>query len=181
MTKTTRRWFVTGLSALALAGFAMTGCGGGGQADISVPSGNRFEPASYPGDWTGDWNNTTFGSTGSAKITFTNDGAASKLTIRHELGGNILGLGAATPETFEGTYTATGITMTGSSTRFGEMTLTIDNEGRITGQGVNVPNPTIDRVDFTGVITPTRIDINYTVTFAVGPAAKGTASVVKQP
>lgn len=180
MTRRTRRWFLWGAPMAALASLYGLGCGGGHKG-IPIPPGNRFQPAVYPGDWLGDWHNTTYATTGSAKITFTNDTPTSTLTIRHELGGSVLGLGTATPETFQGTYTSTGITMTGTSARFGDMTLTIQENGSFVGSGVNLPNPAISRVDFNGVITPSRIDINYTVTFAIGTVARGNASVVKQP
>ena len=165
---------------MLLLGLWGIGCGGGSKT-INVPPGNTFQPTVYPGDWTGTWNNTTYGTTGSAKLTFTNDSGLSKLTIRHELGGNVLGSGAPAPETFEGTYTTSGITMTGTSTRFGAMTLTIASDGRLTGSGVGTSNPSITRVDYTGVITPTKIEINYTVTFLGGTVARGNAILNKAP
>jgi hypothetical protein len=53
--------------------------------------------------------------------------------------------------------------------------------GQLTGGSTNVPNPSIDSVQYEGTITPTTYSVNYTITFSNGGGiAAGVVSLTKQ-
>jgi hypothetical protein len=131
--------------------------------------------AAFAGNWTGQWVNTTFGSSGSAGLTVSVNTSAQTFQATLTLGGNVFGAGPPPPQTFSGSYASSTFTQTSSV--FGNLTVTIGSGGAITGSATNVPNPNISRMDFTGTATSQKITINYTVTFSAS-AGGGTAQGV---
>ena len=56
----------------------------------------------------------------------------------------------------------------------------IDTMGRLEGMGVNVPNPGVDRVYFSGSASPDTIAIDYLVVFSGGSGtAEGILNMVR--
>ena len=138
-----------------------------------APSPTPTSPAAaYAGTWTGTWNNTTFSTSGPATLVDTVNTANQTFAATLTLGGNVFGTTAPAPQNFSGSY-ATG-TFSQAGTAFGDVTIIFTGPGAFTGFGVNVPNPNIARIDFTGTATTTRISINYTITFSAS-AGGGTA------
>ena len=123
-------------------------------------------PAAFAGNWSGQWNNNTFSTTGPASMVVSVNTVAQTLQATVTLGGNVLGGSAPPPQTFSGSYGGAGVTITQSSPVFGNVTATIAPDGTITGSATNIPNASISRVDFTGTATPATITINYTITFS---------------
>ena len=77
-------------------------------------------------------------------------------------------------ETYTGPFDVYGFTVIGSSATFGELTMNVDTLGRLEGMGTNVPNPGIDRVYFSGTVSPNTISIDYVVVFSgSGGTAEG--------
>ncbi len=145
------------------------------------PQGTAFQPiqdtsafdcaglaAALAGNWSGQWNNNTFSTTGPASMAVSVNTAAQTFQATITLGGNVFGGSAPPPQTFSGSYGASGITFTQSSPVFGNVTATIGPDGTITGSATNVPSASVSRVDFTGTATATTITINYTITFTPG-------------
>ncbi|MCJ7801185.1 MAG: hypothetical protein MUP82_02375 [Candidatus Marinimicrobia bacterium] len=122
----------------------------------------------YVGNWEGQWTNTTFNSTGAANLVVTADTEQKTVQFVIDVDGFVLGGADPDPDpvTLGGTYSDAGINISSTVDTFGDLTLTIDDEGNISGSAINVPNPNIDRIDFNGVATPETMTINYVVTFA---------------
>lgn len=120
----------------------------------------------YVGDWVGQWTNTTYNSTGAANLVVTADTEQKTVQFVIDVDGNVLGGADPDPITLGGTYSETGINISSTVGTFGDLTLTIDDEGNISGSAINVPNQNIDRIDFTGTVTSETMTINYTVTFS---------------
>jgi len=130
--------------------------------------------AAFAGNWTGQWNNTTFSTTGPASMAVTIDTTHQTFQAVMTIGGSVFGGSAPPPQTFSGPYNSSGVTITANGTAFGNITATISSSGAISGSGTSVPNPNISRVDFTGTATASVITINYTITFSAS-AGGGTA------
>ncbi len=130
----------------------------------------------FVGVWEGQWVNTTFQSQGAAQMKITADATQNTFQIVSDLDGNVLGGTDPDPITLNGTYTDTEFNITTTTTTFGDLTVTIGNQGNFNGSTVNLPNPNIERVDYNGVASPETITINYTVTFSAnigGGTAEG--------
>jgi hypothetical protein len=131
--------------------------------------------AAYAGTWTGPWNNLTFSTSGTGTLVDTVNTASQTFDATLTLTGNVFGSGAPPPQHFSGSYASNSFTQAG--TAFGDITINFPAPGAFTGSGVNVPNPNIARIDFTGTVTTTRISLAYTITFtaaAGGGSANGT-------
>lgn len=136
--------------------------------------------SAYAGTWDGTWNNTTFGSSGSAHLVSSVNTAAQTFAATLTLGGNVFGAGTPAPQNFSGSYASGSFTQTG--TIFGDVTINFPSPGNFTGFGVNVPNPDIARIDFNGTASPSAIHLNYTITFSAsrgGGTAVGTMTLNK--
>lgn len=136
-------------------------------------------PASFVGSWVGTWSNTTFGSVGPAAWTILIDESTNMVTLTTDLDGNVFGAVDPLPERYVAELGPGGVTFTAMSATFGDFTLTINSDGTMTGTGVNVPTPGVDGFAFTGTITPTQINLNYTVSFTGGGGAAGLLQVNK--
>ncbi len=136
--------------------------------------------ARLAGNWSGTWRNTTFGSTGGMTMTMSVDTIAQTLQIVLDVNGNVFGAGDPAPITFNGPYSTTnGLSISQSTSSFGTVTLNVTPSGQITGSATGIPGGAITRFDFTGTVTPTTINVTYTVTFVGGATATGTATLTK--
>lgn len=161
---------------------------GPGTADISVTIGGivatatitvTVNPAAFVGSWVGTWSNTTFGSVGAAAWTIAIDESTGIVTLTTDLDGTVFGATDPLPERYMAQLGPNGVTFTAMSATFGDFTLTINSDGTMTGTGLNVPAAGIDEFTFTGTITPTQINLNYTVNFTGGGTAVGLLQVNK--
>lgn len=144
------------------------------QDTAAFPCSTAVPITAYAGNWSGQWVNTTFSTTGPASMVVTVDTSAHTFQTVVTLGGNVLGGSAPPPQTLGGPYNASGVTINTNGTAFGNISATISSSGAIVGSGTSVPNPNISRLDFTGTATPTLITVNYTITFSAA-AGGGTA------
>jgi hypothetical protein len=130
------------------------------------------------GNWIGTWNNTTFGSSGSAALAIVVNTSAKTYAVTLTLGGNVFGGSAPPAQTFSGSYTtASGATFTGHDSLFGDITFSITPAGVITGSATNVPSSNVSAVSFNGTASATTITINYSVTLKPSGTAAGTVTL----
>lgn len=132
------------------------------------------------GNWAGSWRNTTFGTTGTMTATLTANTIAQTMQIVLDVNGNVFGAGDPPPDTFTGSYTpgATG-TLTGTSPRFGTVSVTLSSTGTFTGSCTNIPVAGVSRMDFNGSFAGATASITYTITFTSGGTAVGTATLTR--
>jgi adhesin/invasin len=149
-------------------------------ATATVPA---FNATPYAGTYNGTWTNTTFGSTGTANAVVTVNSANNTASVTVNVTGSVLGSGSGVSNLVRsGSYTATGVTFTGNVPPMGDMTVTGvagASSIAVTASGTNVPNAAITRWDANGTLTPTSLQLNFTVTFTSGPPASGTISLTK--
>lgn len=135
----------------------------------------------YLGEWSGEWRNTTFGSSGAVRATLEAqpDGTAS-FTV--DLDGFVFGALDPDPKTYTGSYTADGATFEApGDPLFGDLTIQASFDGQVTITGEMVPVPGIAQLDAVGSFTPQEIALEYTVTFAGGDLAEGEMTLTKTP
>ena len=137
-------------------------------------------PAAFAGNWTGSWVNNTFSTVGAASLSVAVNTAAQTFQFTLALSGNVFGAGTPPPQTMSGTYTGAGATITGHSTLFGDVTMSIGSNGAVSGQAINVPNANISRIDFAGTATPQTITITYVITFNTSGIGTGVLTLNHQ-
>lgn len=120
----------------------------------------------YVGGWSGQWENTTFGSYGPATMNLTSDSNNKTAEMMLDLDGFVFGGNDPDAMNLTGNYTDTEFTVSATTNLFGEFTLTVNNQGVISGQGINVPMEAIDRFEFSGTSTPLQMNMNYTIHFS---------------
>lgn len=136
-----------------------------------------FNAAQYVGTYAGNWNNTTFGSTGTTSATVTVNSASSTMSIAFAVTGQVLGTGGVNT-TQSGLYSANGASVTNLVVPvMGTVNFAIDASGNITASGTNIPNQAINRWSGVGTITATQVRMTYTVIFNDGTSAVGTISL----
>jgi hypothetical protein len=146
-------------------------------ATPSAPQARLFP--SYVGNWTGTWRNNTFASTGQATLAVALNPGGTQMTWSIAVQGNVFGVGSPAPETFVGAVGPATITLTGNSATFGQVTLTIDANGNVTGSGMNLTTPNVTRFDFTGTWSASNFDLTYTATLTTGGTATGVFNLTK--
>jgi hypothetical protein len=113
-------------------------------AQSATPVG--FTPKLLAGIWSGSWMNTTFGSTGPARIVGKSLSKNTKLSFTADFGGNVFGCtdpGAETTKVLTkgtgfGHWNAAGFKIKGTSPAFGAMTLAYAFKTKaIAGSGSN--------------------------------------------
>ena len=129
------------------------------------------------GRYAGTWTNTTFGSTGSAVLDVKLDRTAFTAAVTVTLGGNVFGSPAPAPETFTFPITAAGVSFTGKTKTFGDLTVTM-KDGKATFKGDNV-SARVKTFEGTGTYGSGAITMNYTVTLSDGSKAQGTVNLKK--
>ena len=155
--------------------------GGGASAAPSAIAGTDAYPlvASYAGHFTGSWNNTTFGSTGSMTWDITANAANRTVQIVVNVGGNFFGGSGAPAETILLTHLATG-TISGHSAAFGDVAGTITPDGTLTIALSKIAGGVVSTCKITGTFNGTdKISMKYTATFVVGGTADGVVVLTK--
>lgn len=120
------------------------------------------------GDYAGEWNNTTFLTTGSIEVSFevNADAAFGLLTI--DLGGNVFGASDPDPFLFEIDLTQEG-PYEGTSDLFGEFTVEVAEDGTVTLTAPNVPG-----LNLPLEIEGTSVDGVFEGTYTIEGLADGT-------
>jgi hypothetical protein len=134
----------------------------------------------YSGRWEGQWRNITFGSNGKieVEVIIYPDGRAE---ISIDIGGFVFGMIDPDPKTYLGTYDADGAVFeVEEDPVFGTVVVTLSfASGEIVGTTEDIPDPTIARMESTGMMTPEEVTGVYTVFFAGGGEATGDVTLTK--
>jgi hypothetical protein len=146
---------------------------------VTFTATGALNPANFQGNWTGSWNSTTFGTSGSVTMTATVNTVAKTATIQADFNGAVFGIGDPPSEGYNATYSPASGGFNTTSNRFGGLTMSVSPTGVVTGTCLN-PAPGITRVDITGTLTATSLNTNYVVRFAGGGTAVGTWNMTKQ-
>ena len=187
-----RNWLPLVVSAAAA--LVMLGCGGGPSSTAATPTPTPT-PAKTPtptptpdplalaalfeGTYTGTWNNTTYGTSGSIKLENKLDRTAGTMTSTLTLGGNVFGSPAKAPETFTYKLDPAGTTITTKSATFGDVTVNL-KPPTFTMTGANISSPNVSGFEAHGTITdPKTLSLDYTVTLRAGGTATGKATITK--
>jgi hypothetical protein len=124
--------------------------------------------ASFQGHFTGSWNDTTFGTTGSMTWDITADPSARTVKVTVNVGGHFFGGSGAAPESISLTRLGEGA-IAGHSSSFGDVSGTITPSGGFHIILSNIGGGIISRVDITGFFRGSNaILMNYTVSFVAG-------------
>jgi hypothetical protein len=129
------------------------------------------------GTWSGEWNNTTFGSTGPISGDIVLDEDAMELTVNTDVGGNVFGASDPDPELLVLPLRAGD--HTGSSDTFGDWTLTIDESGTFSMVAINLPALAGATFTLEGALTESGIDATYVVDFGSGDPAVGIVTITR--
>jgi len=138
-------------------------------------------PTDFEGNWSGRWENITFGSKDSAAMTVTLDTVLKTADVVLDLDGNVFGGSDPAPLLMTGPYTDSGFTVSGDAAPYGPITMTGGNGGMLTGRAPDVPNVSIDSVTMAGSYDAVSLALDYLVYFAMtGGTANGTITMEKQ-
>jgi hypothetical protein len=132
--------------------------------------------AELAGTWTGQWTNTTFGSSGDIAMTMEVMGDGS-IVITADLGGSVFGQADPAEERWIVNILDLTGPVTIESVTFGEVTLILSADGaRLTAADVPAPDIANFQLDATFDTGP-RIVATYLVGFDDGTVAEGTANL----
>jgi len=133
------------------------------------------------GTWTGQWVNSTFGTSGSAGLV-TTIVAGNTVHAGLTLGGNVFGSTAARPPiSLDAPLSpaATSLSFAAVGTSIGDVHVTIGSDGSLEATVTNLPDPSIASVAVTGTVSSKLIQGFYTITFTSGSTAVGTLTLSK--
>ena len=139
------------------------------------------EVQAYLGEWSGEWRNITFGSSGAVSASFLaeEDGTAA-FTI--DLDGFVFGALDPDPMTYTGSFSSEGAVFDiPADPLFGDLTITVTAEGEISITGELVPVEGIAQISAIGTISSEEMHLDYTVTFSAGEPAIGEMNLTKNP
>lgn len=145
---------------------------------------NSITLSDLAGDWTGVWNNDTFGSSApmSLSITVNDDGSAS-LTFdlfSSDLGAPF-GLTPPGPITLSGTHDAAGLLVdVRDHELLGDMVAFISIAGRLQADATMDGVPEIFSLSVLGTFTKDGMDVEYGIVFSDGTSAQGTATLTRE-
>ncbi len=174
-----RTWLVL-LTIGLIASLALLGAC---SSDDDDPSGST-ELSYLAGDWTGEWNNDTSGSSApmSLSITVSDDGTAS-LTIdllSSDLGAPF-GVDAPGAITLDGTHDAAGLHVdVRDHELFGDMVVLINPAGTLQADATMDGVPEIIAMSVQGTFTRDGMDATYTIVFPDTTTARGTATFTRE-
>ena len=150
-------------------------------ANQVATSAQSFDPDSLVGTYTGQWTNTTFGSTGAASLEVTFNAANSTMQFVLDLDGYVGGLSDPDPRTLNGTYNNNGATIDSSGGSEGDLLLTWGSDAAIQYEVTNITTPGFNTQGGSGTGTASTIMMDYFVEFTTGDSAFGTVEMFKQP
>jgi len=133
------------------------------------------------GDYTGEWSDTTYGSSGSIEAEVSVDAATATVTVDVDLGRFVFGMGDPPAETL--TFEIGGEPpLTGTSAVVGDLTLdvAVDDTFELVADAVPGPSGRITALTVAGSIgADGGIEGDYVVQFNDGTTAEGTVSVAR--
>jgi hypothetical protein len=130
------------------------------------------------GEWSGEWVNTTFGSTGPIEVTVTVDAEVGFLLANTDVGGNVFGQSDPEPRIFE-LDLVTGPPYSRRSGLLGEFSLDIGEDGSFVLVADDVSAEGIATMSISGTLGPSSFSATYTIEFDGGGGAEGTIEVAK--
>ena len=141
-------------------------------------------PSDLAGDWTGKWDNTTFGSSASMSLGITvNDDGTASLTfdlLSSDLGAPF-GLEPPGPITLDGTHNENGLTVdVRGHELFGDMVAFISSAGRLQADATMDGAPGIIAMGIMGTFTEDGMEASYKIVFSDGSEATGTATFTRE-
>ena len=135
------------------------------------------------GEWSGAWNNDTFGSSApiTIRIAVNGDGTASfAFDLPAADSGSPFGLIAIGRPAFDGTYDENGLSvMLRGDGLFGDMNVSISLQGDLVAEATMTGVLSISGLSVRGSFDGDGMDITYTVTFADGSDATGSATLTR--
>ena len=136
------------------------------EATTTTAAGNPALDAALAreGSYEGQWNNTTFGSSGAISITIDVDEAAQFAVITLDLGGNVFGAADPDPVVHELDLVSTPDTVDQSDELFGDATATMDLDGHFVLVAPMVPGLGGLMITIEGDFTPTGFSGTYVIT-----------------
>ena len=195
-----RKWLVLSIAASLLA---FAACGDDNRAgapvtpastDVTVdmptgepPDGDGASPFDllFPltGEWSGAWNNDTFGSSApiTIRIAVNNDGTASfAFDLPAADSGSPFGLIAIGLPAVDGTYDENGLSvMLRGDGLFGDMNVSISLEGDLIAEATMAGVPGISALIVRGSLDDTSMDIAYNIGLPDNSVATGRATLTK--
>lgn len=168
------------VAAALLAGAAA--CGGDDGASSSATSGivaPAFDADRFSGVYKGTWENLGNGEKGPAMIEIQTDKATGKAKLVLDFDGNYLGLGDPPRHEMDATFTDKGALGEGHHPLFGDYHVTVDPNGEMRGDFLNVAGGLIKKLSYTGKLDGTHLDADYTVERGDGKVAKAIAKLTK--
>jgi hypothetical protein len=136
--------------------------------------------AAAAGTYSGDWKNTTFGSTGTVTAVITVDRASLTVSAALTITGNVFGGAPPPTETFSGKIGGLGaLGFSGHSATFGDFTVT-SNGPAFVMKAQNVPGTRVDHFEADGNFGQGTVSGTYKVFLKDGTTADGTFSLTRQ-
>ena len=132
---------------------------------------------SMQGNWSGQWVNTYYGSTGNIGVVFTVYTSTKKVYAGWNVGGNILGT-ARDPFTTEGVFDDNGFSVNFTSSIWGDITGTGLFSGSYSGTAVNCPNPNAQDITAAGTFDNLKAEGTFTFNW-YGTLINGTFNITK--
>lgn len=164
-------------------GFTSCGADASSAAGSGGSSGDAVTAAAqkFVGHYTGPWNNTTFGSSGTVDLVVSLDQPTRTVKVVTTLTGNVFGSPAPPVDTFTVALDASDPSkpVTAQSALFGPTTLSLQSDGTLTLDAPSVPSANVSAFTMTLVPTAGGMDGTYQATLRSGGVANGTVALAR--
>jgi hypothetical protein len=132
------------------------------------------------GSWIGSWTTPPLTRTGGLTMSVVVSTIAEAVQVGFDVNGNLVGDYDPPGDVVSGVLTsADTVRLSRSSPIYGNVTVDIAADGRMAGSATRVPIGTATRIDFTGTISATTANVNYTITYVDGSTTTGSATLLK--
>ena len=179
------RWLVLSIAASL---FVISACSDDGDTngatDAPTATASPFELLSpLTGNWSGAWNNDTFGSSApiTIRIAVNADGTATfGIDLPAADSGRPFGIIATGQQAFEGTYDENGLSviLIGDGL-FGDLDVSISLAGELVAEATMAGVLEVDHLTVEGTFTRDGLDAAYTVSLSDGSDATGSATLTR--
>ncbi|MGH2812086.1 MAG: hypothetical protein ACRDI1_05170, partial [Actinomycetota bacterium] len=137
------------------------------------------QAAQFEGNWSGQWRNNTFGSSGGATAQVTVDRAARTVTIVLDLAGQVFGESDPPPQTFTGSLDGS-TDFSGQTDLTGSYTATVNpDDNTFTFNAPDVPSARIQSLEGSGKVEGTTFTATIKINFPDGSSAESTLELTK--
>jgi hypothetical protein len=120
-----------------------------------------FDARPYVGRYEGTWTNQTVGTTGAVTAEIKTDNNRRTATVGLTFTGPYLSLSAPLATTVTGGWDAKQATITGKNPITGDLAVTVDMNGKITGTMKGAGEGKYAEIVISGLITAQRIEVTY--------------------